>query len=132
MDFFLVFCKNRKKYDKYAKINKLRNKCVVDIKKMMEDEQINLNKPGNAEYFKILVFKKIQVAAKKKRDIYYIPNFDLNNPDIMRFLKIKDLLVYHNFNLLFFYNEFKDDQEYTDRILNLLSECHASQIIKDY
>jgi hypothetical protein len=132
MNFFLVFCKSRKKFDKYAKINKIRNKCVVDIKKMMDEASINLDKPGNTDYFKMLVFKKMQLAAKKKRDIFYIPNFDIDNKDAVRFLKIKELLVYHQFNLLFFYNEFKEDEDYTHKILSLLSECHTSQIIKDY
>lgn len=130
MNFFLVFCKSGKKFDKYVKLNRIRSKCVIDIKKMMSEEDVSLDRPATMEYFKVLIFKKMQLAAKKRKDIYYIPNFD-NVVPIEKLFRIKELLVHHKFNLLFFYDEFKDD-ELKDAVMNVLNEFDGSQIIENY
>lgn len=131
MNFFLVFCKSRKKFEKYVKINRIRNKCVIDIKKMMADEEIRVDRSSNLEYFKVLVFKKMQLAATKSKEIYYIPNFDTKIP-VEKLLGIKQLLVHHQFNLLFFYEEFNDDPDTYNRVMSVMDEFDASQMIKDY
>lgn len=130
MNFFLVFCKNSKKFDKYVKLNRIRSKCVIDIKKMMEDEKVGTGQSANIEYFKVLVFKKMQMAAKKRKDIYYIPNFD-NQVPLDKLIRIRELLVHHKFNLLFFYDEFKDE-DITAAVMEQLGEFDASQIIENY
>ena len=130
MDFYLVFCKSSKKFDKYVKLNRIRSKCVIDIKKMMEEENVSNDTPATLEYFKVLVFKKMQLAAKKRKDIYYIPNFD-NAVPVEKLLRIRELLVHHKFNMLFFYEEFRDD-EIKESVMDLINDFDASQIIKDY
>lgn len=130
MNFFLVFCKSSKKFDKYVKLNRIRSKCVIDIKKMMEEAPANGVHSSNIEYFKVLVFKKMQLAAKKRKDIYYIPNFD-NPVPLDKLLRIRELLVHHKFNLLFFYDEFKDE-DIKDAIMEQLDEFDASQILENY
>ena len=37
MEFFCVYVKTRKKLDKYVKVNRIRNKYIIDIKKILED-----------------------------------------------------------------------------------------------
>lgn len=130
MDFYLVFCKSSKKFEKYVKLNRIRSKCVIDIKKMMEEENVSNDTPATLEYFKVLVFKKMQLAAKKRKDIYYIPNFD-NAVPVEKLLRIRELLVHHKFNMLFFYEEFRDD-EIKESVMDLINDFDASQIIKDY
>ena len=130
MDFYLVFCKSSKKFDKYVKLNRIRSKCVIDIKKMMEEENVSADTPTTLEYFKVLVFKKMQLAAKKRKDIYYIPNFDTPVP-VEKLLRIRELLVHHKFNMLFFYEEFRDD-EIKESVMDLINDFDTSQIIKDY
>ena len=36
VNFFVVYCKTRKKTDKYLKVNRIKNKYIIDIKKVME------------------------------------------------------------------------------------------------
>lgn len=131
MNFFLVFCRSRKKFDKYVKLNKLRNKCVIDIRRMMDEEGIQRGSQRGSEYFKVLVFKKLQMAAEKRKDIYYLPNFDSPVP-MDRLLRVRELLIHHKFNLLFFHEEFREDPELTAEVFSLLAEFDASQVIQDY
>ena len=35
MNFFCVYVKTRKKMDKYIKVNKVKNKYIIDIKKII-------------------------------------------------------------------------------------------------
>jgi hypothetical protein len=130
MNFFLVFCKNRKKFEKYAKLNRVRNKCVIDVKKIMDDDTAHGGAARNMEYFKVLVFKKMQMAAKKRKEIYYIPNFDSDIP-VEKLLRIRELLIHHNFNLLFFYGEFQEDA-ITDEVFRIMDRFDAAQVIQDY
>ena len=69
MRFYCVYVKTRKKVDKYLKINKIRNKYIIDIRKIMEEEEVNYD--VEKTYLKILIFNKIQQAVEKKKDIYY-------------------------------------------------------------
>ena len=38
MQFFVVYVKQIKKFQKYIKVNKIRNKYIIDIKKISEEE----------------------------------------------------------------------------------------------
>jgi hypothetical protein len=44
MEFFCVYVKTRKKLDKYVKVNRIKNKYIVDIKKILEEEELNYDK----------------------------------------------------------------------------------------
>jgi hypothetical protein len=130
MEFFCVYVKTRKKFDKYIKINKVRNKYIVDIKKIMEEEEVDYD--TERTYLKILIFNKIQQAIDKKKDIYYIPDFD-NEFSIEKLLNIKKILGDgNNFNILIFYNEFRKDPQILEDVLGNLSKFSNSQIIRDY
>lgn len=129
MDFFCVYSRTRKKFDKYVKINKIKNKYIIDIKKIVYEEELNFEK--DKTYLKILIFKKIQKAIEKNKDIYYIPDFD-NDFSIEKLLNLKKILGQNNFNVLIFYNEFKRDPNIIQKVLNNLSEFSNSQIIRDY
>lgn len=132
-NFFLVFCKNRKKFDKFAKINKLKNKTVIDINKILINFNINKNNEDSLKYFKVLLFKKFQSAQEKKRDLYYIPDFTNQDINIESLINIKKLTGDYTFNLLYFNNEFSDnDLSYTSKINDLLVEFDAAQLIEDY
>ena len=130
MNFFCVYVKNRKKLDKYVKVNKIRNKYIIDIKKIMEEEGISLD--NEITYLKILVFQKIQQAIDKKKDIYYLPDFE-SEFSIEKLLNIRKILGEgNNFNVLIFYNEFKRDSNLLDELMENLSKFSTSQIIRDY
>lgn len=131
MEFFCVYCKARKKFDKFVKINRIRNKYVIDIKKIMEEEEIN-DYTQEKMYLKVLILQKIQQAVDKKKNIYYIPDFD-NDFSIEKLLNIKKILGKDNhFNVLIFYNEFRKDPQILDDVLINLSKFTNSQIIRDY
>lgn len=129
MNFFCVYVRTRKKIDKYIKINKIKNKYIIDIKKIMEEEELTDN--VDKTYLKVIVFNKIQQAINKGKDIYYIPDFE-NNFSIEKLLNLKKILNGGSFNVLVFYNEFKKFPEITDALFENLSKFSNSQIIRDY
>lgn len=129
MNFFCVYVKTRKKMDKYIKVNKVKNKYIIDIKKIIEEEELSHSE--DKTYLKIIIFNKIQQAIDKKKDIYYIPDFD-NEFSIEKLLNLKKILGENNFNVLVFYNEFRRNPEIIDDVFSNLSKFHASQIIRDY
>ena len=129
MNFFCVYVKTRKKMDKYIKVNKVKNKYIIDIKKIIEEEELSHNE--DKTYLKIIIFNKIQQAIDKKKDIYYIPDFD-NEFSIEKLLNLKKILGDNNFNVLVFYNEFRKFPEIIDDVFSNLSKFSNSQIIRDY
>lgn len=130
MRFFCVYVQSRKKFDKYVKVNKVKNKYVIDIKKIIEEEEVDYD--DEKTYLKILIFNKIQQAVEKNKDIYYIPDFE-NKFSIEKLLNIKKILGKENeFNVLIFYNEFRKEPEILEDVLGNLSKFSNSQIIRDY
>jgi hypothetical protein len=129
MQFYCVYVKTRKKLDKYIKNNRIRNKYIIDIKKIVEEEEVDFN--DDRTYLKILIFNRIQQAIEKEKDIYYIPDFD-NEFSIEKLLNLKKILNGNNFNVLIFYNEFRKSPEIMDEVFGNLSKFSASQIIRDY
>lgn len=130
MEFFCVYVKTRKKLDKYIKVNRIRNKYIIDIKKIIEEEEISFD--AEKTYLKIIIFQKIQQAIEKKKDIYYIPDFE-NEFSIDKLINIRKILgEENNFNVLIFYNEFRRNQELLEDLFSNLSKFSASQIIRDY
>lgn len=96
----------------------------------MEEEEVDYT--VEKTYLKILIFNKIQQAIEKKKDIYYIPDFE-NEFSIEKLLNIKKILGQDNeFNILIFYNEFRKDPNILDDVLGNLSKFSHSQIIRDY
>jgi len=124
-----VYCKTRKKFDKFVKINRIKNKYIIDIRKIIEEEEVDFQ--SDKTYLKILIFNKIQQAIDKKKDIYYIPDFE-NEFSIEKLLNLKKILGENNFNVLIFYNEFRKFPEIIDDVLGNLSKFSNSQIIRDY
>ena len=129
INFFCVYCKVRKKFDKFIKVNKIKNKYIIDIKRIVEEEEVDFD--DDKTYLKILIFNKIQQAVDRKKDIYYIPDFD-NEFSIEKLLNLKKILGENNFNVLIFYNEFRKNQEIIDEVFSNLSRFNSSQIIRDY
>jgi len=129
MEFFCVYCKTRKKFDKFIKVNRIKNKYIIDIKKIIDEEEVDFD--SDRTYLKILIFNKIQQAIDKKKDIYYIPDFE-NQFSIEKLLNLKKILGENNFNVLIFYNEFRKNPEVMDDVLGNLSKFSNSQIIRDY
>jgi hypothetical protein len=124
-----VYVKTRKKIDKYIKINRVKNKYIIDIKKIIEEEE--LTHTEDKTYLKIIIFNKIQQAIDKKKDIYYIPDFE-NEFSIEKLLNLKKILGDNSFNVLIFYNEFRKNPEIIDDVFENLSKFSNSQIIRDY
>jgi len=130
MEFYCVYVKTRKKLDKYVKVNRIKNKYIVDIKKILEEEEIDFDK--DRTYLKILVNQKIQIAIEKNKDIYYVPDFE-HDFSIEKLLNIKRLLgEENNFNILVFFNDFRKENDLLDDVFTNLSKFTNSQIIRDY
>lgn len=129
MEFFCVYCKTRKKVDKFIKVNKIKNKYIIDIRKIMDEEELTFVE--DKTYLKIVVFQRIQQAIEKNKDIYYIPDFE-HEFSIEKLLNIKKILGSNNFNVLIFYNEFRKNQDILDDVLSNLSKFSSSQIVRDY
>lgn len=129
MEFFCVYCRTRKKFDKFVKVNAIKNKYIIDINKIISEEEVDFKE--DKTYLKILIFNKIQQAIDKKKDIYYIPDFD-NEFSIEKLLNLKKILGENNFNVLIFYNEFRRNPEVIDDVFSNLSKFSNSQIIRDY
>lgn len=129
MEFFCVYCKTRKKFDKYVKTNRIKNKYIIDIKRIIDEEEVDFI--NDKTYLKILVFNKIQQAIEKRKDIYYIPDFE-QEFSIEKLLNLKKILGENNFNVLIFYNEFRRNPDVMDDVMGNLSKFSNSQIIRDY
>lgn len=131
MNFFCVYTKTRKKIDKFFKVNNIKNKYVIDIPKLVSEEEIE-NYEDEKTFLKILIFQKVQSAIERGKDVYYIPDFD-REFSIEKLFNLKKLLgSENNFNILIFYNEFRREPQILDDILENLSKFSNSQIIKDY
>ena len=133
MDFYIVFVKNRKKLDKYVKINRIRNKTIIDIKQQLDDHGLE-DVSECREYFNLIIYTKITQTIRKNKDVYYIPNLNkINTLEIDDIFQIKENLVGKiNFNLLFFFEDFKDNQKLYENLLSNISLFDAIQIIRDY
>lgn len=133
MEFYIVFVKNRKKLDKYIKINKIRNKTIIDIRQQLDDHGLDDVNEWK-EYFNLIIYTKISQTIRKNKDVYYIPNLHkISTLEIDDIFQIKENLIGKiNFNLLFFYEDFKDNQKLFDDLLSSISLFDAIQIIRDY
>jgi len=129
MNFFCVYVRTRKKLDKYLKLNNIKNKYIIDIAKIVSDEEVSFK--DDKTYLKILIFNKIQQAIDRKKDIYYIPDFD-NEFSIEKLLNLKKILGDNNFNVLIFYNEFRKTPVIIEDVFGNLAKFNSSQIIRDY
>lgn len=132
MNFYVVFVKNRKKFDKYVKINRVRNKAIIDIKQQLDEHGIE-NLSEYKDYFNLLIYTKIVQTFRKNRDVYYIPNLNnIKNIDIDDVSQIKENLGMNNkFNLLLFFEDFKENENISSIISNM-NIFDAVQIISDY
>jgi hypothetical protein len=130
MNFYLVFTKSRKRFDKYVKVNRIKNKVIIDIKQQLEEYDICYDE--YKEYFNLIIYTKIKHSLSKKKDIYYIPNFSNKEIEIEEVFKIKKLLEGNNFNILLFFDEFKDNEDINKSILSNMNIFDASQILKSY
>ena len=133
MDFYLVFTKNRKRFDKYIKVNKIKNKVIIDIKFLLDDYEVD-DYETYREYFNLIIYTRIKHSMDKNKDVYYIPNFNNKDFDIQEVFKIKKILTSNNmnFNILIFYDEFKDNDYINQSILENMNIFDASQILKSY
>jgi len=129
--FYLTLCKSRKKFDKYCKVNRLKNKVIVDIKLALEENEIYDDRYN--DYFNLMIYTRIVQSLNKGKDIYYIPNFQNEKLDINEILKIKKILKDGTmFNILMFFDEFRDDTRIQNDVLTNLSVFDNSQLLKDY
>lgn len=128
MSFFVVYTKLRKTFDKYIKSNRLKNKIIIDVKRLAIEEEID---PNDKTYLKIIIFNRIQQAIEKGKDVYYIPNFD-SEFSIDKLLNLKKILGDNEFNILLFFDEFVKNKEIIQPALDNLSKFSNSQIIKHY
>jgi len=129
INFCVVFCKTKKKIDKYFKTNKIKNKFVIDIKKLKEE--LDIVEQEDIQFLKLELFQRIQLALDKNKDVYYIPVFD-DTFSMEKLLNLKKILGENNFNILVFHEEFKTQPHYLKEALDNLPKFNHSQILKDY
>ena len=138
MNFYITFVKSRKKVDKYFKINRIRNKYVIDIRKIMEEEKIDLNDRESTAFFKVLVWNRILLAQQKNKDIYYMPNFHNHELEVVKLLALKNAVFQddappetNRFNLLMFHDEFVGTK-WLDDVMKNIEHFDSSQVLQDY
>lgn len=129
INFFVVYVKTYKKFQKYVKVNKIRNKYILDVKKIIQDEELETE--DDKRILKIIIFNKIQQAIEKGKDIYYIPNFD-DEYSLEKLLNLKKVLGNNNFNILLFHDEFIKTPYLLSEAIDSICKFSNSQIIKDY
>lgn len=129
MNFTCVYVRTRKRFDKFIKVNKIKNKYILDIKKMMDEEEVDPD--GDKIYLKILILNKVHMAIEKNKDIYYLPNFD-DDFSIEKLLNLKKILEDNNFNILVFEDEFEKNPHIIDEAYEYLSHFDNSQILNTY
>jgi len=131
MDFYLVLCKNRKKIDKFMKINRIKNKVIIDIKLALEESDVSDSR--YVDYFNLMIYTRIVQSLNKGKNVYYIPNFSNEKLDVNEILKIKNILKSDtNFNMLMFFDDFKNETRIQNDILTNISIFDNTQILKDY
>jgi hypothetical protein len=109
----------------------LKNKVIVDIKLALEENEIYDDKYD--DYFNLMIYTRIIQSLNKGKDIYYIPNFTNEKLDIKEVLKIKKILKEGTlFNILMFFDEFKEDTRIQNDVLTNLGLFDNSQLLKDY
>jgi len=114
------------------KVNRISKKVIIDIKSMMEETEIK-NDDLFIEWFNLLIFTRITQSLNKEKDVYYIPNFTNKKFDVKEIFKIRQILKEGTFfNVLMFFDEFKDDIKFQNEILTNITLFDKSQIIKDY
>jgi hypothetical protein len=131
MNFNCVFVKNRKKIQKYIKLNSVKNKVIVDVKKMIDEHSIDIKNKNSQNYLKTLIYQKLQQGEEKNKEVYYIPHlhkdFSVNN-----LLNIKKILKEEQeVKLLVFFKEFENDRLFVD-ILENLTHFSKITILEDY
>lgn len=131
MEFFCVYCKNRKKFDKYVKSSAIKRKYIIDIKRIIEDEEIT-DYHNDKTYVKIIILNKINQAIEKNYDIYYIPLFD-EDYEFEKLMNLRQVVGReNNFNILIFWNEFQNDKHILTEAIGELPRFTTSQILKDF
>ena len=131
MNFYITLTKTRRKFDKYIKINRIRNKVIVDINELMLEYDVKDQK--HRDYFNLMVYTRINHALKKGKDIYYIPDYKSKDIKFEQLFKLKSSIEYEiDFNILLFYDEFIDDEKTLSDVYKNLNNFNSSQIIKDY
>lgn len=130
MNFYIVFTKNRKKFDKYVKNNRIRNKVIIDVQEIITVESLDIEK--YREYLSMLILTRITQGLKKSKDIYYLPNFktDFNVKELFKLKKLIDLPI--DFSALVFYNEISKDDASMKELYNNMNSFVSSQIIQGY
>jgi len=112
-------------------VNRIKNKVIIDIKSALDENEIYDDKYD--DYFNLMIYTRIVQSLNKGKDIYYIPNFNNEKLDINEIIKIKKILKDGtNFNVLMFFDEFKDDVRIQNDVLTNINVFDNSQLLKDY
>lgn len=130
MDFNIVLTKHRKKFDKFSKINKLKNKEIIDISNILLTENLCVIK--DREYLNTFIYLKIIEAMRKNKDIYYIPDFSNKDVFVSKLVKLKKLINLPNINVIMFFDDFIEDEDFISDFFNNVSNFDRLQILKDF
>lgn len=130
MDFNIVLTKHRKKFDKFSKINKLKNKEIIDISNIILSENLCIMK--DREYINTLIHLKIIDSFKRNRDIYYIPDFSNKDVLVSNLVTLKKSINLPNINVIMFFDDFIEDDNFITDFFNNVCNFDRLQILKDF
>lgn len=130
MDFNIVLTKHRKKFDKFSKINKLKNKEIIDISNILLTENLCVIK--DREYLNTFIHLKIIEAMRKNKDIYYIPDFSNKDVFVSKLVKLKKSINLPNINVIMFFDDFIEDEDFISDFFNNVNNFDRLQILKDF
>lgn len=134
MNFYVVVCQNIKKFDKYKKNNKIKSSKILNIKSLVDEKKIDPECEEDVMFFKLMVYKEIDSAISRKKNIYYIPY--INNPnkefDMKRLLNLKKFCKEdYKYNLIFFSNDLRESPLYNN-VVEQMSKFDDLLIVEDY
>ena len=130
MDFNIILTKHRKKFDKFSKINKLKNKEIIDISNIILSENLCIIK--DREYINTLIHLKIIDSFKRNRDIYYIPDFSNKDVLVSNLVTLKKSINLPNINVIMFFDDFIEDDNFIADFFNNVCNFDRLQILKDF
>jgi hypothetical protein len=133
LDIICVFTANRKKFDKYVKVNRIANKVIIDVSKIISTEKLDLDDPIQMTYFRILIQKKLKGARDKNKIVYYIPHIKSERFSVKSLTSLSKLCGEDGkFGMLFFWADFPDKSPIRLDLIENIDSFSFCQMFEDY
>jgi hypothetical protein len=118
MKLNLVFYRNKRRFDKWVKLNSLDVRNQVDVKKIVEE----FNTFNNSKYAKVVLQNKITTCIEDGTDIWYFPALK-NIPEVDDIQKLLKKFNSQDTHLIIFSKDFdKFDMECIEEFYHLFTD----------